>query len=72
MNPRISKEKATLCHLINELCRKPPPEVINGSIQTVRLWRAKQTKARLMCANTRASTHDLTLAYESMLHWRGE
>ena len=69
MRQKVQEEKAVLCKLIDDLVRKPPQNVIDGSIQKVRLWRAHQAKCRMICANSRSSVRDLEGAYQRMLNW---
>jgi hypothetical protein len=62
----VAEEKAVLCELIGERCRKPPPEIINGSVDATRDWLKRAKDAMKGVANKRASVHELTGALSRM------
>jgi hypothetical protein len=66
MNDKIQAEKARLVLEIGLLCRKPPPKVVNGSIQATRDWLAAR-KDCLSCAkSSRSSVPELSAAESRM------
>jgi hypothetical protein len=62
----VAEEKAVLCKLSGELCRKPPPEIINGSVGATRDWLKRAKDAMKVVANKRSSVHELTSALSRM------
>ena len=60
--PSTAERKAELCLEIKALALRPPPSVINGSVQLVRKWRAAQEAAMKVCGSARSSIVELELA----------
>jgi hypothetical protein len=64
--PSTAEEKAALALRLNELCRRCPRSVAQGSIQTVREWTAEQQKALKALKSKTASVHQLQSAVSAM------
>lgn len=60
--PRIASEKATLCLKIGEMTRKPPRNVVDGSVQAVQAWMAAAVEARKTAGRRTATVPELTAA----------
>lgn len=65
--PTVAERKAELALEIRTLALRPPPSVVNGSVQFVRRWRAVQEAAMKVSSNSRSSVVDLELAIKNLL-----
>jgi hypothetical protein len=64
----VAEEKAVICKLIGERCRKPPDSIVNGSVNATRDWLQAAKSAMKVAGNKRASVHELTSAL-SLMGW---
>lgn len=64
--PSAAEEKANLCLELGRLCTKPPPGVVNGSVEYTRRWLAAQKDALAVAKNSRSSVARLTAAISNM------
>lgn len=64
--PSVAEEKAELCLRLRAMCIKPPPSVVNGSIQRTREWLAAQKDALALVKGTRATVPQLQSAITNM------
>lgn len=64
--PSTAEEKAALCLMLGELCRKVPPSICNGDVKAVREWRAHLEQSKKVLAGKRSSIAELTNAIAQM------
>jgi S-adenosylmethionine synthetase len=62
----IAKQKAELLLQLGRLINKPPPGVVNGSIQVTRQWQKARAEAAKVAKSQRASVNDIKSAISKM------
>lgn len=62
----MQEKKAVLVLELHRLCRRPPPELGNASVQGARAWLSRFKAARRLKADPRASVRALAKAVEAM------
>lgn len=59
-------EKAQLCLALGYLMKKPPPAVVNGSVQLTRRWLCDLRKAKKVARSTKCTAPELRGAISMM------
>lgn len=64
--PSTAEQKAQLCLTLKRLCDKPPQNVVNVGIATVRAWKTASEECRKVCAKVSSSVPQLEAAINRM------